>query len=326
MGLMQRVVKPSTARGKKHVINREPKIIENHKQTLFLQGHKTSPTAVQCLKDFYHLKKPDGKMMSRKNDILPFEDATPIEGFSKKNDASMFCFASHNKKRPNNIVLGRMYDHNLLDMFELGIENYKSLSAFPASKFTYGAKPCLIFAGEPFEMNHEYKRLQNIFVDFFQREVVKGIRLQGVEHVLSFTAANERVYLRSYRILLKKSGTRTPRVELEEIGPSVDFVLRRNKLASEELFKLACKRPKALKAKKVQNVKRDAFANKLGRVHVDKMNMEKLQTRKMKGLKKSYADRKKERGDRAVKRAAAAASGTVRTPSGAGVAKKARKA
>lgn len=99
--------KPSSARGKKHIINREPKIIENHKQTLFLQGHKTSPIAVQCLKDFYHLKKPDGKMMSRKNDILPFEDVTPIEGFSRKSDASMFCFASHNKKRPNNIVLGK---------------------------------------------------------------------------------------------------------------------------------------------------------------------------------------------------------------------------
>ncbi|KAI5715726.1 hypothetical protein M8J77_021537 [Diaphorina citri] len=303
MGVIKRVVKPSSARGKKHIINREPKIIENHKQTLFLQGHKTSPIAVQCLKDFYHLKKPDGKMMSRKNDILPFEDVTPIEGFSRKNDASMFCFASHNKKRPNNIVLGRMYDHNLLDMFELGIENFKALASFPASKFCYGAKPCLIFSGEPFEMNHDYKRLQNMLVDFFQREVVKGIRLQGVEHVLSFTAVNEKVYLRSYRILLKKSGSRTPRVELEEIGPSVDFVMRRNKLASDELFKLACKKPRALKAKKVQNVKRDAFANKLGRVHLTKMSMEKLQTRKMKGLKKSYADRKKERTELKERRA-----------------------
>lgn len=188
-----------------------------------------------------------------------------------------------------------MFDFSLLDMFELGIEKFKGLAEFHTSKVCYGAKPCLIFSGEPFEMNHDYKRLQNMLVDFFQREVVNGIRLQGVEHVISFTAANERVYMRSYRILLKKSGTRTPRVELEEIGPSVDFLMRRNKLASEDLFKAACKKPKALKAKKVKNVKRDAFDNKLGRVHLDKMNMEKLQTRKMKGLKKSYAERKKER-------------------------------
>lgn len=49
------------------------------------------------------------------------------------------------------------------------------------------------------------------------------------------------------RILLKKSDTRIPRIELEEIGPHADLVCRRNKLASEDLFKQACKKPKALK-------------------------------------------------------------------------------
>lgn len=40
---------------------------------------------------------------------------------------------------------------------------------------------------------------------------------------------------------------RTPRIELEEIGPRADLVCRRNKFASEDLFKRACKKPKALK-------------------------------------------------------------------------------
>lgn len=45
------------------------------------------------------------------------------------------------------------------------------------------------------------------------------IRLQGLEHVLSFTATQDsKIYLRSYRTILKKSGEVTPRVELEEIG------------------------------------------------------------------------------------------------------------
>lgn len=50
-----------------------------------------------------------------------------------------------------------------------------------------------------------------------------------------------------FRSLLKKSGCRTPRIELEEIGPSFDFVLRRSHLASDDLYKLAHKQPKALK-------------------------------------------------------------------------------
>lgn len=50
-----------------------------------------------------------------------------------------------------------------------------------------------------------------------------------------------------FRVLLKKSGSRTPRVELEEMGPSLDFVMRRTHLASDDLMKAATKVPKAVK-------------------------------------------------------------------------------
>jgi len=50
------------------------------------------------------------------------------------------------------------------------------------------------------------------------------------------------------RILLKKSGTRVPRVELEEVGPSADLVLRRTKIASDDLYRRAKKQPDAAKA------------------------------------------------------------------------------
>ena len=47
-------------------------------------------------------------MLSKKNDFRPFEDETPIEKLSKKLDASLFLFGSHTKKRPNNIVIGKL--------------------------------------------------------------------------------------------------------------------------------------------------------------------------------------------------------------------------
>jgi len=50
-----------------------------------------------------------------------------------------------------------------------------------------------------------------------------------------------------YRVLLKKSGHPIPRVELDEIGPSLDLVMRRTHLASTDLYKEACKVPKATK-------------------------------------------------------------------------------
>ena len=49
------------------------------------------------------------------------------------------------------------------------------------------------------------------------------------------------------RILLKKSGSRLPRVELEEVGPSIDLTMRRTKLASDDLYKRARKVPYAVK-------------------------------------------------------------------------------
>lgn len=265
------------------------------KNTLFIKGRKTSGIVTNCMKDLYDIKKPHGKILNKLNDILPFENITPIEEFSRKNDASMFMFASHNKKRPHNLILGRMYDSHILDMVEFGIEHYRGLKEFKTQKVSLGIKPCLLFAGELFEHNHEYKRIKSLLIDMFQRETVEAVRLQGLEHVLMFTAAEDRIYFRSYRIQMKKSGSRIPRIELEEIGPSVDFRLRRTKISSDDLFKLACKRPKELKVKKVKNISKDTFGTQHGQIHIPKQNIDKLQTRKMKGLKKTSSEKKEQR-------------------------------
>lgn len=145
------------------------------------------------------MKKPNAQMMQKKNDILPFEDAVPLETFASKYNASLFMMALHNKKRPHNLVIGRMYEHTLLDMVEFGIENYKGLKDFKVPKISSGIKPLLIFSGELFENNYEYGRIKNLLIDMFQREVVEKIRLQGLEHVLSFTALEDKIFMRSFR-------------------------------------------------------------------------------------------------------------------------------
>lgn len=137
--------------------------------------------------------------MKQKNDILPFEDVTPIEKFAFKYNAPLFMIALHNKKRPHNLIMGRMYEHTLLDIIEFGVDNYKGLKDFKIEKISSGIKPLLIFNGELFETNYEYGRIKNLLVDMFQREVIKKIRLQGLEHVLSFTAVDNKILLRSYK-------------------------------------------------------------------------------------------------------------------------------
>ncbi|KAK9956044.1 hypothetical protein ABG768_013801 [Culter alburnus] len=92
--------------------------------------------------------------------------------------------------------------------------------------------------------------------------------------------------MRSYRVLLKKSSCRMPRIELEEMGPSFDFVMKRSHMASDDLYRSAHKKPKGVKPKKKKNISHDAFGTRFGRLHMQKQDLNKLQTRKMKGLRK----------------------------------------
>ncbi|XP_020661016.1 ribosome production factor 2 homolog isoform X1 [Pogona vitticeps] len=302
MEALDRVVKPKTKRAKRFLEKREPKLTENTKNAMLIKGGNASSAVTEVLKDIYALKKPFAVLYKKKNITRPFEDQTSLEFFSKKSDCSLFLFGSHNKKRPNNLIIGRMYDYHVLDMVELGIEKFVPLKDIKSSKCPEGTKPMLIFAGDAFDISEEHRRLKSLLIDFFRGPVVPNIRLAGLEHVLHFTAVDEKIFMRSYKVLLKKSGCKIPRIELEEMGPSLDLVMRRTHLASDDLYKLSLKQPKALKPKKKKNISHDVFGTKYGRIHMQKQDLDKLQTRKMKGLKKRPAEKKNEGGESPKKR------------------------
>ncbi|EHB00381.1 Brix domain-containing protein 1 [Heterocephalus glaber] len=253
---------------------------------MLIKGENANATVMQVLKDVYALRKPYGVLYKKKNITRPFEDQTSLEFFSKKSDCSLFMFGSHNKKRPSNLVIGLMYDYHVLHVIELGIEKFVSLKDTKNSKCPEGTKPILIFAGDDFDTTGDYRRLKSLPIDLFRGPTVANICLAGLEYVLHFTALKGKVYFRSYKLLLKKSGCRTPWIELEEMGPSVDLVLRRTQLASDDLYKLSMKMPKALKPKKKKNRSHDTFGTTYGKIHMWKQDLSNLQTRKMKGLKK----------------------------------------
>ncbi len=165
------------------------------------------------MKDLYKLKRPDAIAYNQRNDIRPFEDASKLEHWCKKMDASLFLFGSHNKKRPDNLVFGRLHDFNMLDMIEFGIDQYHSLASFKNAKVMEATKPCLLFAGEEFAdpANLDMQRIKNYFIDFFRGVETDSVRLAGIEHVLQFTSLDKKIFIRSYRVMLKKSGQRTPR-------------------------------------------------------------------------------------------------------------------
>jgi ribosome production factor 2 len=196
-----------------------------------------------------------------------------------------------------------MFDGQILDMVEVGIENAKSLSEFKTSKCAVGMKPLFLFNGDLFENSQVHKTFKNILLDFYRGQSVNNIHLSGLEHIISVTAINSSseqssdframpgiIYFRVYTIQLKKSGERTPRVELEEMGPSYNFKIRRFKFANDDVYKLAVKVPKIDKQKKSKNVDVNEMGDTIGRIHLGKQDLSKLQTRKMKGLKRADED------------------------------------
>ncbi len=273
-------------------MKRAPKLEENPRTTLVVRGQKTSDTINSALTDLFMLKKPHAVHFKRHNAVHPFEDTAPLEFLCQKNDASLFAFGTHSKKRPHNLVLGRCFDHQVLDMYELGVEDFSPISAFAAA--TGGgcaceSKPCVLFHGE-WENDATLLPLRSLLLDWFQLEQVSTISPVGIEHALVFTAAGGgKLLIRHYvSRLLRSADAKLPRVELLEMGPSLDLSLRRTRHASADLMREAMRRPKAAAAmpKKVKNVTRSKLLGKQGRLHVPRQDLSVMATARMKALRK----------------------------------------
>ncbi|KAJ9453551.1 Ribosome production factor 2-like protein [Diplonema papillatum] len=282
-----------------------PKVNENPKTALFLKGEKCSQIVQDVMTDFYALKKPMAVRFSKKNEFRPFEEAKHLEFLSFKNDASLFAFGSHSKsKRPHNLIIGRHFDYQLLDMLELGVTKYESIRA--EARVMVGSKPCFMFHGELFATNPTLGRVQNVILDFFRGRVVQQIQLLGLDHVIAVTlkpkdpskeisvsedgssVTNAALLFRHYSIALKKSGDKVPRVELTNVGPSIDFEIRRCLFASPQMFRLACRTPKGMGVRKDKNITMDGLGEKYGQVHLAPQTKElaTLGIRKFKAHKK----------------------------------------
>ena len=173
------------------------------------------------------------------------------------------------------------------------------------------------FASELFDTHPRYIQLKSLLMDLFNGQVVESICLPGLDHVISVTVgpspamvavgghddlkALPKVHVRMYTVSLVRSGTRVPRVGLTEMGPRLDLSLRRWQEADPEMLKAAMRRPKIKKqdvekglGKRKKNVEVDEMGDVRGRVHVGKQDLERLQTRKMKGLKERDGEEEEE--------------------------------
>ena len=232
--------------------------------------------------------------LTRKNEGLHPMDAggeTSLEALARRADCGLFALATHTKKRPHALTLGRFFDGRLLDAVEMTLGAVTTVAeagaAAAAARVAVGHKPLLFFAGAPFEPaggDPAMVAAKSLLLDVFRGRVVQAINLavsvlcvcgmveeggqgfffcrntykhpttpQGIDRIIVVLApSGRRLLVRHYAVALKKSGGRVPRVELTQIGPSWDATVTRHRAAPPDLEKAALKKVEGLDKKKVR--------------------------------------------------------------------------
>lgn len=319
-----------TGRGRRVLAQREAKVIEtSHKTVLMLYGSRKSGVVKEAMDDLYTMKRTEAVRLSRLNEnIRPFEahgGEVELERLCKKaNEASLFIVGSSTKKRPHNLVFGRMFDGLMYDAVEVGVEEEAAdcsssstmqfMRSFKGkSAVGVGNKPMVVFASEgDFETDEFLSQFKDTMQDLYRGPPANNVNLAGVDRVISFSVDNAgqagaapgaqannvhgggtqyRILMRQYRVLFKKSGTKIPRVALEEMGPRLTLVPRRYKPPSAEQRKaavVAVRRPVHMDPTKRKNVERDVLLGKVGKLYVPSQarDVDSMALRKMKGYKR----------------------------------------
>jgi ribosome production factor 2 len=268
-----REIKPKNARSKRHLDNKAPQNVENPRTTLFLRYTTTSNITNLVSTDLFSLKKPLATKFTKKNTIHPFEDPGSLEFFSDKNDASLMVYQSHSKKRPHCLTFLRFFGGKVLDMLELLVveDTMRTMGQFKNNKAAVGLKPLLSFSGSAFESPtpNAYTLAKSLFTDLFKGPDIDSVDVEGLQYMMHFSVEEEEqedvkptIRLRCYLLKTKREKNSTlPRVEVEEMGPRVDFRVGRVKEADPEMWKEAMKRPKNLEVSYSPSSTIDKLAN-----------------------------------------------------------------
>lgn len=199
--------KQPKARVQRYLKSTASQLREPVKSVLLLKGIHCSQEMGAVLQELRALAAPHAKLLNKKNQIAPFESPESIEFLTTKNDCALFALASTNKKRPNNLTIGRTFHHQMLDMCELTILRFKSAIRCDydgqVPKKRVGSKPLLLFCGPEWQHhgtssagtgtgtggNSYFGNLQNLLTDFYRGTVVDKLILSGLDHIIVFTLA-----------------------------------------------------------------------------------------------------------------------------------------
>jgi ribosome production factor 2 len=121
-------------------------------------------------------------------------------------------------------------------------------------------------------------------IEFFHQKDLKEANIMELKRVLTFTSVDDTtIHVRHFEV--PKLTENAVNIEFREIGPRFTLRLRRTQLASGDLYKAACKKPKIAnmdKKKAKKNVYTNELGEKRGKVYIQQQDLQTIATRKFK--------------------------------------------
>ena len=183
---------------------------------------------------------------------------------------------------------------------------YKSIQDFGGKipKKRIGSKPMMLFVGPLWDQDSNLQKMQNLLIDFYRGDVVDKVVVSGLDHLMMFMASHNSqtnelvIHQRTYFVKLKKDPqnptSKTPVPLLTSCGPDMTMKVRRSQFAAPDLWKASLKQPQAAKKKKVKNQSTNLFGETIGRLHLEKQDVDKMGGRKSKALRRAEQMAKQE--------------------------------
>jgi len=167
---------------------------------------------LKVINDLHTIKKPNSLYLPAPVEGGQMQGNAFVEKTCAKMGASMFGYGSHTKKRPDHLVLGRLFSGQVLDTFQ-----FRVLSAGPPLGATrrlpqLGSMTAFVFLGKFWQSDRYLTQFKNYLIDSFGIRHSKTLLVDSVETVLVSTAHNAtHVTLKQY--LMTKKGAPTSKHE-----------------------------------------------------------------------------------------------------------------
>jgi ribosome production factor 2 len=186
---------------------------------------------------------------------------------------------SSSKKRPDNLVFGRLYNHVVLDIFEAQVTAIEGNPELAFKNIDTTQRPVLLVFGDIFETKPELGRVRNFFNDLFGSNNQK--KKIDVENSLNFVVTLTGYENQTFELAFHRYNKQLNK--LDNLGVKLSMKLGRAQIAADDIFKEACKQPKLEKKTALRKVsEKSKVGEHLARVHVKQQDLKTLRLKKIK--------------------------------------------